>query len=269
MRGVDNFACIDAHLHVDLYTEEERTTLLEEAFRDGVEAVIAVSMNLASSKTNDGLAKKYAGRVHPAFGYHPEQELPSAAEREQLFRWIRERDAAGEAFAIGEVGLPYYKRTELEATGEPFNETPYLSLLESFVALAAELDRPIVLHAVYEDADKVCDLLQRYGIRRAHFHWFKGSRDTVERMIKAGYFISITPDVAYEREIIELVEQYPIHLLMAETDGPWLFEGPYSGQSTNPSMVRHVIADIAAVKGMNAAKVASVLLENTKRFYDI
>lgn len=262
-------ACIDAHLHVDMYAEEERDVLLEEAFRNGVEAVVAVSMHLTSSKTNDALARKYEGRLHPAYGFHPEQELPLDVELGQLLSWIRERYAEGQAFAIGEVGLPYYKRTELEAEGFLFNEKPYLSLLETFVQLAAELDRPIVLHAVYEDADKVCDLLQTYNIRRAHFHWFKGSEATLERMIEAGYYVSITPDVAYEKEIIELVKYYPIQLLMVETDGPWLFEGRYSGQQTVPCMVKQVIADIAFIKGIEISDAATILLHNTKRFYGI
>lgn len=260
---------IDAHIHLDKYTVEEQDSLLEEAFREGVGTVVAVSMDLASSKTNAELAKRYAGRVHPAYGYHPEQEPPSAQERERLLTWIRERHAAGEAFAIGEVGLPYYMRTEREAAGETFDETAHLDLLESFVRLAAELDRPIVLHAVYEDADKAYELLRRYNVRSAHFHWFKGSEQSVERLIKAGYFISLTPDVVYEPEIIALAKRYPLELLMTETDGPWPYEGPFAGQSTKPPMVKHVAAEIARLKGLPLAEAEAALLRNAKRFYRI
>ncbi|REK76443.1 TatD family hydrolase [Paenibacillus paeoniae] len=260
---------IDAHIHLDLYEQHELQPMLEEAFRSGVEAVVAVSMHLASCKVNEGLANRYPGRVHPAYGFHPEQELPGDEERERLLEWIRARHIRGEAFAIGEVGLPYYMRTEREAAGQSFDETPYLVWLESFVKLAAELDRPIVLHTVYEDADKACDLLQRYGVRRAHFHWFKGSAETITRMIESGYYVSITPDVAYEPEIIELVERYPIDLLMAETDGPWPFEGPYNGRRTTPDMAKYAAADIARIKGMAVEEAAHILLRNTKNFYGI
>lgn len=260
---------IDAHIHLDLYEPTELYPMLEEAFRSGVEAVVAVSMHLASCKANEELALRYPGRVHPAYGFHPEQELPGEDERKRLLDWIRVRHERGEAFAIGEVGLPYYMRTEREAAGESFDESPYLEWLESFVKLAAELDRPIVLHAVYEDADKACDLLQRHGVRRVHFHWFKGSAETIDRMIASGYYVSITPDVAYESEIIELVERYPLEQLMAETDGPWPFEGPYSGHKTIPEMARYAAADIARLKGMAAEEAEAVLLRNTKTFYGI
>lgn len=258
---------IDAHIHIDKYAEEEQESLLTEAFRDGVETVVAVSMSLESSKHNAELAKRYPGRVHPAYGFHPEQELPDDEECEKLLAWIRERHANGEAFAIGEVGLPYYMRTEREAKGETFDETAHLKLLESFVRLAAELDRPIVLHAVYDDADKVYELLRRYGVRSAHFHWFKGSEQTVERLIEAGYSISLTPDVLYEPEIIALAERYPLELLMTETDGPWPHEGPFSGQVTKPSMVKYVTAAVAKLKGRPLAETEAALLRNARHFY--
>ncbi|MDQ8733418.1 TatD family hydrolase [Paenibacillus sp. LHD-38] len=263
--------CIDAHIHVDLYAEEERAALLENAFAEGVAAVVAVSMHLASSKINREIADRYAGRVHPAYGFHPEQPIPSGAEADELFAWIRMRHAEGERFAIGEVGLPYYTRSEAEAAreGTAFDEKPYLELLERFAALAAELDRPIILHAVYEDAEKACDILEKHGVRKAHFHWFKGSADVISRMAASGYMVSVTPDVAYEEEIQLLVVQYPIEQLMVETDGPWPFEGPYEGHPTKPQMAADAAMHIARIKQLPAPQVTELLLANTRRFYGI
>ncbi|CAM4280837.1 TatD DNase family protein [Paenibacillus endophyticus] len=263
-------ACIDAHIHVDLYAEEERNELLEQAFAEGVEAVVAVSMHLASAKVNRELAREYAGRVYPAYGFHPEQPMPEEEEMDELIGWIRSCAAAGELFAIGEVGLPYYSRLEAEQAGEgAFDEKPYVELLERFAELAAELDLPIVLHAVYEDAAKACDILEKYGVRRAHFHWFKGDDAVISRMAASGYMVSVTPDVAYEEEIRQLVAQYPIELLMVETDGPWPFEGPYEGRQTKPAMAADAAKHIASIKQQPPHAVAEALLANTRRFYGL
>ena len=78
---------------------------------------------------------------------------------------------------------------------------------------------PIVLHAVYEDADIVCDLLEKYKVSRAHFHWFKGSDETMKRMMRNGYYISITPDVLHKEKIRKIVSYYPLEYMMVETDG--------------------------------------------------
>ncbi|WP_233567808.1 TatD family hydrolase [Cohnella faecalis] len=179
--------------------------------------------------------------------------------------WIRER--GDEPFAIGEVGLPYYTRKEAEERGEPFDLGPYRRQLERFVTLAAELDRPIALHSVYEDADETIELLERYRVRRAHFHWFKGSPESVARMVDNGYFISVTPDVEYEKEIRELATVYPLDRLMVETDGPWPFEGSFAGKETEPGMVRAVIREIAALRGLREDQVDAVVRRNTELLY--
>ncbi|TCM98950.1 TatD DNase family protein [Paenibacillus sp. BK033] len=260
---------IDAHIHLDSYEEADRQALLEQAFEEGIEAVVAVSMHLDSSKTNAALAESFPGRVFPAYGYHPEQPVPSEREQDELFAWIRSRHGNGEAFAIGEVGLPYYSRTSAEAEGQPFDEAPYLDILDRFAALAAELGRPIILHAVYEDGAKACRIMERHRVKKVHFHWFKGDEATIGRMISLGYMISVTPDVAYEQEIRRLVEQYPLEQMMVETDGPWPFEGPYEGRATVPQMVHDVCAHIAAIKQLPERDTRERLLLNTREFYNL
>lgn len=259
---------IDAHIHLDLYKPEERERLLSSLSAYGVKALVAVSMHLESARFLLDLKTR---SPHPflavAFGYHPEQELPAPGEEERLFRWIRQHHEV--MSAVGEVGLPYYLRTAAEAAAKPFDLAPYIRLLERFVMLAAELDKPIVLHAVYEDADIACDLLEKHGVRRAHFHWFKGSERTMRRMAASGYAVSITPDIVYKERTRVLAGFYPIGLLMAETDGPWPFEGPFEGEMTHPGMIRSTIRELAAMKQLSEAETGRILLENTMRFYDI
>ncbi|MFS0727787.1 TatD family hydrolase [Paenibacillus sp. 1P07SE] len=264
-----SFKMADAHLHLDLYPAAARTAMLEQAWAAGVEAVIAVSMDLASCKINRELALRHPGRILPAYGYHPEQAAPDDDALAALLAWIRERAAAGEQFAIGEVGLPYYRRSSALAAGVRLAMGPYIRLLESFVVLAAELQRPIALHAVYDDAATVCDLLETHGVQTAHFHWFKGPAAVVSRMIASGYYISVTPDVAYEPEIQALVAKYPLELMMAETDGPWPFEGPYEGVTTTPAMTADVTGHIARIKRIDAATAAYRIRANTRSFYGI
>ncbi|WP_244226645.1 TatD family hydrolase [Paenibacillus protaetiae] len=260
---------VDAHIHFVQYSREDKELLLERFAEAGGRTVVAVSTDLASSQETRELASRYPKQVHPAYGYHPEQPVPPEAEIERLLQWIRERHQAGERFAIGEVGLPYYNRTDAEANGRPFDETPYLSLLGRFAALAAELDLPIVLHAIYEDGGKACEIVQKHGVQKAHFHWFKGGQAVVKRLMDAGYMISISPDVAYEPEIRELVRQYPLELMMSETDGPWPFEGKYKGQQTEPAMVRDVVAEIAEIKNLSYEIVADALFRNASRMYGL
>ncbi|QJC52336.1 TatD family hydrolase [Paenibacillus albicereus] len=266
-RGSAAAALYDTHLHLEQYGERERERMLEEAGQEGVRGIVAVSMDLASSRRTRELALRHPELVLPAYGWHPEQALPQDGELDELIGWIRERHAAGERFAIGEVGLPYYTRTEAESAGASFDESGHIGTLDRFAALAAELDRPLVLHAVYEDALKAAKLLLRHGVRRAHFHWYKGDAETTGVLAQAGWSVSVTPDVLYEPEIRELAASYPLGQLMTETDGPWPFEGPFSGRPTHPLLVREAAREIARLRGLGEHEAVGALADNARRFY--
>jgi len=170
-----------------------------------------------------------------------------------------------EMTAVGEVGLPYYVRQE--STRNPFPLAGYLEVLEQFIAVAKKWDKPIILHAVYDDAPLVCDLLERYSLPHIHFHWFKGDAKTISRMRDNGYYISVTPDIVYKERSRDLIKDYPIDRILVETDGPWPFEGPFNGKKTHPSMIHHSIKMIATIKRLPLFSVYRQLFDNTKQLY--
>jgi TatD DNase family protein len=253
---------IDAHIHLDQYKEAEIARIMEESQQ--IEALISVSFHQESCQRNLQLSQTYK-KVNPAFGFHPEQPLPTQNQISELLTWINAHHH--EMVAIGEVGLPYYLRQEQKVPSKHYEK--YIELLESFIQLAKKWDLPIVLHAVYDDAPIVCELLEKYSVNKAHFHWFKGDANTIDRMNKNGYHISVTPDVVYEEEIQQLVQMYPLDQMMVETDGPWPFKGPFTGEMTHPIMMIESISMIAKIKGLSEAEISERLLQNTKNFYGI
>ncbi|NMO96355.1 TatD family hydrolase [Paenibacillus lemnae] len=257
-------AYIDTHIHLDTYPETEQHRILEELEACGVKSLISVSMHLESSRRNRALSL-LDSRVKPAFGFHPEQPLPGEEEVEALFAFMEAHlDIMA---AVGEVGLPYYSRLEAQSQGQSWDNLPYQKLLERFISFAAKHGKPIILHAVYEDADIACDLLEQYDVRAAHFHWFKGSPETVKRMADCGYYISFTPDLLYEEEMMDLAAKYPMLQVMTETDGPWPFEGPFQGRTTHPGMTSDVAHAWARIRGLDPDKAHSILYDNARRFY--
>lgn len=253
---------IDSHIHIDQYEQSDQEKILNEIDTYQVEALIGVSTDLKSAYNILSLAKKF-NKIKPAIGFHPEQPLPSENEIKQLIELIKANQQI--ICAVGEVGLPYYLAKDHLITS---NEK-YIDLLEQFICLAKQINKPLALHAVYEDAPIVCDLLEKHSFNLAHFHWFKGDKQTIDRMIANGYHISITPDVLYEQEIIELVQLYPLHLLMVETDGPWPFEGPFSGELTHPKMIHDIIKKVSEIKQASYKEVARTIYKTTMSFYNL
>jgi TatD DNase family protein len=109
----------------------------------------------------------------------------------------------------------------------------------------------------------------KHNVKKAHFHWFKGDKKTLERMIENRYFVSFTPDIFYEEETREVVAFYPLDLTMAETDGPWPFDGIFQNKITHPSMVHQVIQEVASIKKVRIEEVYSTIFNQVKDFYGI
>lgn len=256
---------IDSHIHLDQYQDQVIEQIIQSLPEYQIESLITVSMNLSSCQRNEKLSQQYPSVVRPAYGYHPEQPLPSSQELETLLLWIEQR--VDQIVAIGEIGLPYYLRQEAIARGEKLDEQGYIDVLSALLQLAAFYHKPVILHAVYEDAETACDLLEQYGVTQAHFHWFKGYPATIQRMIERGYHISFTPDIEYEAEIQQLATLYPRHLVMAETDGPWEFEGSFAGQMTHPRMTAHVAQTWAKIQQLSEQEARHLLYQNTVSFY--
>ncbi|RSK47913.1 TatD family hydrolase [Bacillus canaveralius] len=253
---------IDAHIHLDQYSDDE----IEKFFLDGnsIDKVISVSMNLQSCKRNLELSFRDS-RILPAFGYHPEQALPTGRELADLLEWMEKH--RNTMVAVGEVGLPFYRRKK-DKQGE-FPLQQYIELLETFVIHAKRWGKPIILHAVYDDASIVCGLLEKHSIVKAYFHWFKGDAKTLRRIAENGYYISVTPDIVYEKEIQSMVSDFPLGQLMVETDGPWPFEGPFQGIKTHPNMIHASIKIIAQIKNLPEPDVYRRLYINTLKFYSL
>ncbi|WJV17541.1 TatD family hydrolase [Rossellomorea marisflavi] len=256
------FNMIDAHIHWDAYSPGQRTGILDSLDTHGIRAMIAVSMNLKSSRETLELSVMDS-RVKAAAGFHPEQELPSEEEMDELFTFLDQH--ASSLVAVGEVGLPYYRMQD-DANLEL---KPHEELLERFIVKAKALKKPIVLHCIYEHAGIACDLLEHHSVEKAHFHWFKGDEAILERVLSNGYKVSVTPDVMYEDEIQKIVQKAPLDAIMVETDGPWPFEGPFKGQMTHPGMMGRTIKCIASIKNMDESEAAEKIFTQTKRFYGL
>ena len=251
---------IDSHIHFDLYDNKQQQQIISELETYNIETLIAVSMNEVSAQKTLSLANEYSV-IEPAIGYHPEQPLPRTEELSRLIALIDNHYSS--ITAIGEVGLPYYLRQEHSAI--PIE--PYIEMLELFIKKSGEYYLPIALHAIYDDASIVCTLLEKYSIKKAHFHWYKGKTTITERLIQNGYMISFTPDTIYRDSRLSLMSQVPLTQIMVETDGPWPFDGPFKNEMTHPKMLHHVIRKIAEVKRRPLDEVYDILYDNTKRFY--
>jgi TatD DNase family protein len=198
--------------------------------------------------------------VRPGLGFHPERLDLTDAEMDAVEAQVEAHRA--ELIALGEVGLPWYgleDRPDAVALAARSRQR-----LGRLLALAARLDLPVSLHAPHGAAADALELLGRGG-RPAVFHWHKAEPAVTRRIVEAGHFVGITPEIAYRDRDRALVQAVPLSQLVTESDGPW----PYRGRRGEPAMVADVAAAIAEVRRLPADEVAAALAANARRAFGL
>jgi TatD DNase family protein len=254
---------IDSHIHLDADQYADVASLIKRARYAGVTAVVAPGAAPASNRRVMDLAARYPDFVHGAIGLHPERfELTDDDVEATLALAHANRDRI---CAIGEVGLPWYgeqaRRAEVVERGR--------QILARFAELAHELDLALILHCPHQTAAEALSILRAAKVRRAVFHWHKAEETTTRAIIEAGYFISLTPEVAYRDRDRELARLVPFEQMMVETDGPSPFGGPFEGKPTEPAFIAEVVAAIAEIRSSSADAVATALATNAKFLFGI
>ncbi|SFE74707.1 TatD family hydrolase [Alteribacillus iranensis] len=250
---------IDSHIHLHLYDEVEAR--IEKWREYGVEKVVAVSSDLASSYRTLELKERFPDFILAGVGFHPEKPIPPRADIEEWKCLLHvERDNIS---CVGEIGLPHYELGTL-----PETLAHHAEVFKEYIAAARTYRLPVALHAVHDKAAVAYDILQEEAPRLpAHFHWLKAPTDVVKKMARAGYFISVTPEVCYRERDQRLAALIPDDQLLIETDGPWPFRGPFSGELTTPLLLKKVISFLAGQRKEERDSLRAQLAKNALRLY--
>jgi hypothetical protein len=139
----------------------------------------------------------------------------------------------------------------------------------SKLALATELNRPIVLHSREAILDTLA-ILKHFDSVRAVFHSFTGTLDEAMKIIDAGFLLGFTGPITFKKNdaLREAVKRTPKDRLLVETDAPYLTPEPMRKQKVNePAMVVHTAEVVAQQWGVTVEEVDRVTTQNVERFF--
>jgi TatD DNase family protein len=222
---------VDSHCHLPADIAAE---LVDEAVEAGVTTMITVGCDRASSLEALDVATRVP-RVHATVGLHPHEARHGVDTIRDLF--------AGpvRAIAVGECGLDYhYDHSPRDAQREAF---------AAQIALAHELDLPLVIHTREAWADTF-DILDAEGVpRRTIFHCFTGGPDDARACLDRGAVLSFSGIVTFNGapEVRDAAALTPLTRTLVETDSPYLAPVPHRGKRNRPAWVPHVGERLAEV----------------------
>jgi len=249
---------VDAHCHLaDEAFDADRALVLARARLAGVGHVVVIGESVAGSERALALARTVPGLSATA-GVHPHEARTWAAETE---RRLRELLADPAAVAVGETGLDYhYDHSPRPAQRDAF---------EAQLALAAELGRPVVVHARDAD-DDVAALLAAWAPRvpAVVLHSFSSGHALFVVGMDVGAYFSFSGMITFKSwTAADRLAAVPGGRLLVETDAPYLAPVPHRGRRNEPAYVREVAETLARQRGEAFAALADRTSENARHVF--
>ena len=236
---------VDVHSHSYEYGVEGLRSILEEL--DII--IVVVSDDYASSREVLRLSQSLQ-RIVPCLGVHPwtVNELGEERALEEAEKTIELAIGAG-VRCLGEVGLDTkFVPQSIEAQRKVF---------QRFLEAARDNNMVLNLHTA-GTWNEVLDLLHRYDIRYANFHWYTGPPQLLKDIEASGYTISINPALRIQKKHQEIVRQAPLEIMLTESDAPY----EYKGIRMSPLLVPGVVEKIAEIKSLSPMEVREVIYKN-------
>ncbi|MFV9509684.1 TatD family hydrolase [Tepidibacillus sp. LV47] len=258
---MSRFPIWDSHIHLNQYPKEKIPYYLEKWHNAGVKGIIAVATDLRSSYELLEWKQKYPDFIHIAMGHHPEQKLPVKKDLIELLSLIQRESS--KIVAIGEVGIIHYRQSELGMN----DLNGYIELLKVFTETAKKQNIPIILHAVHDKAEIALRILLEANMKKAHFHWFKSSKETTKKVNDAGYTVSFTPELTFRKRDQIIAKDFPLTQILLETDGPWPLRGKFSEKIPEPFWILESIHILSKLKNRSEEDIAKVIHQNVLNLY--
>lgn len=261
---------VDTHAHLDFPEfKGDRDAVVQRALESGVSRILAVGVDLPSSRAVVVLAEKYDS-VSAAVGVHPGD---ASKWNDSVAKQLATLAQHPKVVAIGEIGLDYYRdRSPRELQRQAF---------QGQLDLAASLGLPVIVHD-REAHQQTLMALRSWATRpdvRGNqdyatnglgvLHCFSGDLALAEQLLALGFCISIAGPVTYPKsgQLGYLARKLPLSGLVIETDCPYLTPQAWRGRRNEPAYVRAVAEKIAELRSVALETVAEATTANARRLF--
>ena len=266
---------IDTHVHLQLpQYRDDLVAVLDRAAAAGVHTAIVPGTRLEDSFAAAGLAATYrdsACSLYATVGIHP---TSAQTLTDDVLETLAGLASKQRVVAVGEIGLDYYwpKRKNRGWTCAP----PHVQrdALRHQLALATDLDLPVVIHDrdAHEDTLEILGAWQRANPHaRGVLHSYAGGPELLQEVLDLGFYIGMDGPVTFRKaqDLHTVARAVPLDRLLLETDGPYLTPEPHRGRRNEPAYIPLIAARIAELKGLTVEQIAEATTANADALFGL
>jgi TatD DNase family protein len=250
---------IDTHAHLShRQFDKDREEVLARAFGAGIELIVEVGFDLASSRAAVSLSRSRRSVV-ASVGIHPHDSEKATPEGLKEIEALS-KDAS--VVAIGETGLDFFRNFSPHDAQE--------RLFRQHIGISQRTKKPLIVHSrasVHRALEILFEEKARGGIRGV-MHCFSGDEGSLEKALDLGLYFGVGGSLTYSGEKAHaLVRRIPLDRIVVETDSPYLSPVPFRGKRNEPAYVRFVLEKLAEVLKMPVSEIERQTSENAKALF--
>ncbi|WP_144605720.1 Qat anti-phage system TatD family nuclease QatD [Algoriphagus algorifonticola] len=238
---------LDTHCHIDLYTKPE--LILAECVKKGFP--ILSMTNLPSHFERGFPFFQNQNKVRQALGMHP---LYAQYHKKEFPKF---KSNLVKTSYIGEVGLDFSK------DGIDTKDIQ-IQTFESILNIIGNQKKILSIHSRRAE-EEVLNLLKKYKIKNAIFHWYSGRLNLIDEIVEEGYYFSVNPAMTKSMSGRKIISKIPKQFILTETDGPFIDE---YNLPIKPGQVQTVITFLAKEWILNEDEVKNIILSNFRKVVD-
>lgn len=250
---------IETHCHLDYLDQEQLEQTLQRSREVGIERIITIAVSADNLDKVWQLAHS-AEDIWGTQGVHPHE---AEGYDETLADIIRQRAPDERIVAIGEIGLDYFY--------DHADRAVQRQVFEAQLALAVELDLPVVIHTREADEDTRAILANFSSslVGRGVIHSFTSGLPLAEYCLSEGFMLGFNGISTFNRadNVREIIAHTPVEQLLLETDSPYLTPVPYRGKTNAPYYLPFVAEKVAEVKQLEVETLLRQARENSMKLF--
>jgi TatD DNase family protein len=257
---------VDSHCHLadEAFVADVADVVARAKAAGLLEALCVLEASDQAEFTRAHIVCEQWNRIRLAVGVHPHRAGPFAGDAARAADLVRLRlDQEPLVRAIGEIGLDYHY------TFAP--RDVQLEVFSAQVALARELDLPVIVHTREADGDTIRVLEEiGQGCVRGVFHCFSGDRELAMKAVAMGFHVSFSAIVTFRKaeRVQEAVHVVPLDRVLIETDCPYLAPAPHRGKRNEPAWVVRVAESVAAMHTMTLESFSEAVTRNYRALFN-
>jgi len=257
----------DNHTHLEIADGDQPMDYQDHlalANQVGILGAVQVGVTLESSKWSAEVAAKDP-RLLAAVAIHPNEAARYETKQalDEDIDGIAALASQERVRAIGETGLDFF-RTESEQ-GKLFQQHSF----ERHIQIAKDFNLALQIHDRDAHAQVVETLIRLGAPERVVFHCYSGDIDLAKICAEHGWYTSFAGNITIKRNqnLRDSLQHMPKHLILVETDAPFLTPEPLRGRPNAPYLIPITVRFMAAELGMDANELSGQLASNTVAVY--